>query len=157
MYSNVFHFQRDLERVSSHNGGRIALMTIDGSSKGTILSTHISRLKQQKIQKSNRKRHDSIIELDDGKIETGTPNQFDCKNHGFRWKFSLNQSTDLIHSFFLHVVLYPGRSPGYVLGASAQYPTYWDWPPSGSISSGENDVGLRIVLLTIYHSYSCNT
>jgi len=24
-----------------------------------------------------------VIELDDGKIETGKPNQFDGKNHGF--------------------------------------------------------------------------
>ena len=30
-----------------------------------------------------------LIELDDGKIETGKPNQFDGKNHGFRFRFSL--------------------------------------------------------------------
>ena len=39
----------------------------------------------------------NFIELDDGKIYTGKPNQFDgvktCKNHGFRLKFSQqNQS-----------------------------------------------------------------
>ena len=27
--------------------------------------------------------YDSVIELDDGKILTGKPNQFDGKNHGF--------------------------------------------------------------------------
>ena len=37
-----------------------------------------------------------VIELDDGKILTGNPNQFDGKNHGFRLRFSQqNQSIDM--------------------------------------------------------------
>ena len=36
-----------------------------------------------------------IIELDDGKIYAGKPQQFDGKNHGFRWRFSReHQSND---------------------------------------------------------------
>ena len=40
-------------------------------------------------------RHLTVIELDDGKILTGKPDQFDGKNHGFRLRFSpTNQSSD---------------------------------------------------------------
>ena len=35
-----------------------------------------------------------VIELDDWKIETGNPDQFDGKNHGFPVDFPLNQSID---------------------------------------------------------------
>lgn len=58
IYSNIL-FETDRERVSSHlNGGRSTWMTTDGKSiRGTILSTHILRLKCKKIQSSNRKRH----------------------------------------------------------------------------------------------------
>ena len=51
-----------------------------------------------------------VIELDDGKILTGKPNQFDGKKHGFPVDFPWNQSNDFeeannseeIHHFLFH-------------------------------------------------------
>jgi hypothetical protein len=37
----------------------------------------------------------TIIELDDGKILTGKPDQFDGKPMGFRLRFPLNQSSEI--------------------------------------------------------------
>ena len=47
----------------------------------------------------------SLIELDDGKILTGKPDQFDGKNHGFRFRFSLKPI-----QFYSHTIDKNGRS-----------------------------------------------